>query len=109
MIRIINARVIGNEQAQTLILDLEKAGIARSSIRLIESSMEAEHRDDFVTSRSIGWGVVGAVLGSALGWLIMSWWSLPWIGALWGAVVGIICAANAHSITFENRFAAIRK
>ena len=90
----VNAQILGNEQALSLIAALAAIGIPQGSIRVIEYTNGPEHRDDKVSGRSLTWGLLGAAIGATFGWIVMSWWSLPWIGALWGAVVGAICAAR---------------
>ncbi len=88
---IVNAQVIGNQQALELIGALTDAGIPRDSVRVIDPAAEPEHRDDHVSSRALRWGLLGGTIGAAFGGVVMSWWSLPWIGAAWGAVAGAIC------------------
>lgn len=91
---VITAQVIGNEQAQTLIEALKRAGIPQDAIGVIEAASHAEHRDDRVSGHSLAWGLLGAAICAAIGWIVMMFWSMPWLGALWGAVVGAICGAR---------------
>ncbi len=103
---VVNARIIGNEQALELIDSLATVGIPRESIHVIEATTRPEHRDDLVTGRSLAWGTIGGLTGAALGWVALTWWSMPWIGALWGGVIGAICGARTGGETIARHFPA---
>ena len=95
MAYVITAQVIGNQQAQALIEALKIAGIPHESIGVIEATTTAEHRDDHVAGHSLYWGLLAGAIGAALGWIVLMFWSMPWLGALWGAVIGVICGARS--------------
>jgi hypothetical protein len=90
---LITTGVVGNVQAMELIGALEQLGIPRERIRVCEPATGPEHGHDAYEVWSGTWGLRGAMLGLAAGWLVM-WTFVPWIGGLWGAVVGAICGAR---------------
>lgn len=92
---IVKAWVTGNEQATRLIDDLATVGITREQVHILESAAGPEHRSDAISQVGVFWGIIGVLLGSLLGWLLVSWWSLSVIGAIWGGVVGGICGFRA--------------
>ena len=94
---IVNARIIGNERVVALLTDLAAIGIHRQRVTVVEPDSEPEHGADPISAGGTLWGVIGGTAGAVAGWLILSWTQLPWIGALWGAVVGSLCGARFGS------------
>ena len=92
---VVTAWIKGNEQAMAVIDALATVGIDSERVRVFESIVSAEHGSDEVTQRSVWWGLVGLTVGSLVGWLVMSWWSLSAIGAVWTGLVGAQCGARA--------------
>lgn len=92
---LIRGFVDDNRQAQEVVTALGSIGLARERIQVTPVTDDAaEHRPDAVSAWSGSWGAFGLFVGGALGWLLLVWTPMPWIGALWGAVVGGICGAR---------------
>lgn len=107
MLHRISTRVGGTAQAQELIAELQRLGVPDQGIQIkgiqvrfpepvaeTASGSTAEAGDTRVCSTCVvGLGVIGAVFGGTVGWLLLVWSPLPWVGALGGAALcGLACA-----------------
>ena len=92
---LIRGFVDDNQRAQEVVSALGSIGLARERIQVVPFPVgDAEHGSDAVSSWSAAWGSFGLIAGGALGWLLLVWTPVPWIGALWGAVVCGLCGAR---------------
>ena len=92
---LIRGFVNDNQQAQEVVMALGTLGLARERIHVLPvTDGEPEHGSDTVSAWSGAWGAFGLVMGGTLGWLLLAWTPVPWIGALWCAVVGGLCGAR---------------
>lgn len=88
MMCIVNARVANEQSASALISSLIGAGIPTESIHRIERAWGRQPRPHPALTGSLAWGLMAALAGGALGYLMLSGWSDPWLGGVWGMVVG---------------------
>ncbi len=100
---ILNGMVDGNERTRQVLAALAAAGIQPERMHVQIADDVHEHGADPVSSWSVLGGAFGLALGAALGWVAMSWSPLPWVGALWGGVVGAICGARSGSYSVPAR------
>ena len=95
MMYIVNARVTNEHSASELINSLVGAGIPTESIHVIEHAWGRQQRPHPARTGSLSWGLMAGLAGGVLGYFALSGWSEPWIGSLWGLVVGGILGVRS--------------
>jgi len=88
MFCIVNARVANEQAARALIDSLVGAGIPSDSVHVIKTAESRRLRSHPTVTGSLSWRLMTSLTGGVIGFALLSGWSEPLLGSLWGMVIG---------------------